>query len=161
MNKIYLRVDGVLHYHEAWVAEDTLIEHWGVVGERGETAERKLATKAKAKEAAAVADALKPALAKGYAPIADDDHAVLLIEYAVDGMGTGVDLKKRHDLEARMNETLGWTGLGECDGGEIGSGTMEVCCFVVDFAIAQRVIEADLKDTPFGDYTRIHREDEA
>ena len=160
MNKIYLRIDGVLRYHEAWVSEGMLIEHWGVVGERGEMAERKLATKAKSKEATAVADALKPALAKGYAPIDDEAHAVLLIEYAIKGMGTGIDLKKRHDLEARMDETLGWTGLGECDGGEIGSGTMEVCCFVVDFAIALRVIEADLKDTPFSDYTRIHREDE-
>ncbi len=159
MNKIYLRIDGVLHYHEAWVADSLVVEHWGVVGERGETAEHKRATRAKAKEAQAVADTLKPALDKGYALIADEDHAVLLIEYAIDGMGTGADLKKRHDLEERMNETLGWTGLGECDGGEIGSGTMEVCCFVVDFDIAQRVITADLAGTPFADFTRIHRED--
>lgn len=159
MNKIYLRVDGVLHYHEAWVADGLVIEHWGVVGERGQTAEHKLATRAKAKEAQAVADTLKPALEKGYAPIADEDHAILLIEYAVDGMGTPADLKKRHALEERMNETLGWTGLGDCDGGEIGSGTMEVCCFVVDFDIAKRVIAADLKDTPFANYTRIYREE--
>jgi hypothetical protein len=29
----------------------------------------------------------------------------------------------------------------------------------VDFDIAKRVIEADLRDTEFGDYTRIYRED--
>ena len=58
-----------------------------------------------------------------------------------------------------MNETLGWTGLGDCDGGSIGSGTMEVCCYVADFDIAKRAIEADLRDTEFGDYTRIYRED--
>jgi hypothetical protein len=54
-----------------------------------------------------------------------------------------------------MNETLGWTGLGNCDGGSIGSGTMEVCCFVVDFKIAKRVVEKDLKNTKFADYSRI------
>jgi len=59
-----------------------------------------------------------------------------------------------------MNETLGWTGLGNCDGGNIGSGTMEVCCFVVDFELAKKVIEIDLKNTEFADYTRIYNEDE-
>src|SRR5262249_42675093 len=53
---------------------------------------------------------------------------------------------------------LGWTGLGNCDGGSIGSGTMEVCCFVVDFKIARRVIEDDLKNTKFADYSRIYDE---
>lgn len=32
---------------------------------------------------------------------------------------------------------------------------MEVCCYVVDFEIAKRVIENDLKDTEFADYSRI------
>jgi hypothetical protein len=68
-----------------------------------------------------------------------DDHDILLVEYPIDGMGTGDDLKKRHRLEDRMNETLGWTGLGMCDGGSIGSGSMEVCNYVVDFEVAKAV----------------------
>lgn len=35
---------------------------------------------------------------------------------------------------------------------------MEVCCFVVDFEIAKRVIEADLAGTEFSDFTRIYDE---
>ncbi len=73
-------------------------------------------------------------------------------------MGTTEDLNKRHKLEERMNERLGWTGLGECDGGSIGSGTMEVCNYVIDFDIAKKVIEDDLKGTIFSDYTRIYDE---
>ena len=57
-----------------------------------------------------------------------------------------------------MNETLGWTGLGHCDGGSIGSGTMEACCFVVDFDIAKRVIEKDLAGSEFADFSRIFDE---
>jgi hypothetical protein len=38
---------------------------------------------------------------------------------------------------------------------------MEVCCYVADFDIAKRVIEADLKGTEYGGYTRIYREDDA
>ncbi len=88
-----------------------------------------------------------------------EDHAVLMIEYQVDGMGSEDDLAKRHQLEDRMNETLGWTGLGACDGGSIGSGTMEICNVVVDFDAAKKVIEEDLVGTEFANYTRIYRED--
>ena len=82
-----------------------------------------------------------------------------MIEYPVDGMGTSADLEKRHRLEDRMNETLGWTGLGMCDGGSIGGGTMEVCCVVVDFDVAKRVIEDDLSNSEFRDYGNIYREE--
>ena len=71
-------------------------------------------------------------------------------------------IEKEHCAQAlqdRMDEKLGWTGLGMCDGGSIGSGTMEVCNFVVDFALAKSVIEQDLAGTEFANYTRIYDED--
>lgn len=73
-------------------------------------------------------------------------------------MGTKEDLEKRHRLEDRMNETLGWTGLGVSDGGSMGSGSMEVCNFVVDFEIAKALIAKDLAGTEFENYTRIFNE---
>jgi hypothetical protein len=36
---------------------------------------------------------------------------------------------------------------------------MEVGCIVVDFDIAKKVIEEKLKDTEFGDYSRIFKMD--
>lgn len=71
----------------------------------------------------------------------------------------GKDLDKRYELQSRMDETLGWTGLGHCDGGSIGSGTMEVCCIVIDYDLAKEVIEADLDKTEFADYKRIYCEE--
>jgi hypothetical protein len=94
----------------------------------------------------------------GFRPVDIDDHCTLLIEYTVDGMGAKDDVEKRHRLESRMSETLGWTGLGTCDGGSIGSGSMEVCTFVVDFALAKAVIEKDLAGTEFENFTRIFDE---
>jgi hypothetical protein len=44
----------------------------------------------------------------------------LEIEYIIDGFGTEQDLDKRHKLEERMDEVLGWTGPGHTDGGSIG-----------------------------------------
>jgi hypothetical protein len=156
MLKLYKRIKRALHYHEAWADSAKVMEHWGKVGERGENAQHK--RNRKLSEEQNLKQVLSTPLAEGYQPIGDEEHAVLLVEYAIDGMGNTKDLDKRHALEERMNETLGWTGLGYCDGGSIGSGTMDVCCFVVDFKIAKRVIEKDLKNTEFADYSRIFDE---
>lgn len=156
MIKLYKRIKRVLHYHEAWTHGAKIIEHWGIVGKRGKTVEHK--RNKKLSEEDNLEQILSKPIAEGFAPIDDDAQTTLLIEYPVNGMGTAKDLGKRHKLEERMNETLGWTGLGFCDGGSVGSGTMEVCCIVVDFKIAKRVIKEDLKDTKFGDYSRIYDE---
>lgn len=157
MVKLYKRLpDGRLAYHEAWEHDGTITEHWGIVGDRGETKKHKLKRDQDANQA--IEHILIPAREDGFEEIDIDDHNVLLIEYAVEGMGTPADLTKRHELEGRMNDLLGWTGLGHCDGGSIGSGTMEVCCFVVGFDVAKSVIERDLRGTRFADYTRIFDE---
>ncbi len=157
MQKLYKRIDGVLHYHEAWAARGKIVEHWGVAGERGEMTTHKRAKGSD--EDAAIEEVLKGAIESGYVPVEEIGEFTLLIEYVVDGFGTKKDLKKRHALEVRMNETLGWTGLGHCDGGSIGSGTMEVCCYVADFEIAKCVIEADLAGTEFANFSRIYDEE--
>ena len=156
MIKLYLKTKSAMRYHEAWIDGTKIIEHWGVVGERGETKEHKKDRKKSGEEN--ILAVLAEPLADGFSPIDDDDLDVLMIEYAIDGMGNKKDLKKRHDLEDRMNETLGWTGLGNCDGGSIGSGTMEVCCLVVDFKTAKRLIAKDLAESKFSDFTRIYAE---
>ena len=158
MLKLYKRTDSVLHYHEAWVDGSKIREHWGIVGERGHTKEHAL-PKGKDEEDS-ILDILRPTANDGFRPIEFEDQATLIIEYVVVGLGTRKDLAKRQSLEQRMSETLGWTGLGACDGGSIGSGTMEVCCLVVDFEIAKSVIAADLAGTEFSDFARIYNEAE-
>jgi hypothetical protein len=147
MLKLYKRdADGRLAYHEAWHSDSGITEHWGRVGELGQTREH---------PAGKTLDlVLAEAKRNGFSG-AESEHFVL-IEYKVKGMGTSDDLEKRHALQERMDETLGWTGLGHCDGGSIGSGTMEVAVVVVDVELAKRVIAADLKGTRFHDYTRIY-----
>jgi predicted DNA-binding WGR domain protein len=157
MTKLYKRLpDGSLAYHEAWTDEHELTEHWGRVGTTGESKEHPLSKRSKRAEE--MARILAPARAQGFAEIDEADHATLLVELRIDGMGTRSDLKKRTRLEDRLNELLGWTGLGHCDGGSIGSGTMEVCCQVVDFELGKRVIEKDLAGTEFADFSRIFEE---
>ena len=154
MIKLYKKVKGVLRYHEAWANDGTITEHWGEVGKRGKLRQHEM--RGRKSEKRALREVLQAAIDDGYEDM--DDLKVVLIEYKIRGMGTAKDLDKRHDLQDRMNETLGWTGLGHCDGGSIGSGTMEVCCLVVDVGIALRVIKTDLKGSPFANYSRIFEE---
>lgn len=156
MIKLYKRLpDGTLAYHEVWIDEIKIIEHWGKAGTRGQSQIHEMKSTNEEKELQLV---LQSARHEGFTEIDLDHHRTLLVEYAVQGMGTTADLDKRHKLEEKLNETLGWTGLGMCDGGSIGSGTMEVCCFVVDFALAKSVIETDLQATEFADFSRIYDE---
>ena len=158
MLKLYKFTDNEKSYWETWDNDDGTHEvHWGVLGTEGDSKTIKSSFLKKVTDI--IQKEVDKRITEGYRPIEPEDHITLLIEYAVEDMGNGQNVEKRHRLEERMNETLGWTGLGVCDGGSIGSGTMEVCNFVVDFDVAKEVIENDLKDTEFSNYTRIYDED--
>lgn len=157
MIKLY-RADGdKKEYWETWDnGNGNFTVHWGELGTRGQSEVVESSFFKKAKRI--VEQRIPVKRNEGFNEVDTEDEFTLLIEYAVDGMGNEADLDKRYALEDRMNETLGWTGLGNCDGGSIGSGTMEVCCYVVDFELAKKVIEKDLLDTEFSNYTRIYDE---
>lgn len=154
MLKLYKFSKSAKHYWETWENNGVHTVHWGELGTKGQSKEIK-STFFKKAESVIQAE-INGLIEQGYKEIEDD--FTLMIEYPVNGMGCEADLAKRHRLQDRMDETLGWTGLGNCDGGSIGSGSMEVCCFVVDFEVAKAVIEADLKGTEFDDYTCIYDE---
>lgn len=150
MIKLYRKNPGGLEYWETWENEGEHTVHWGKVGDRGKSETVRGSLFRSTEE---IAEKKK----EGFQEI--DDLEVLMIEYTIEGMGSPVDLDKRHRLQERMDEMLGWTGLGHCDGGSMGSGTMEVCCLVVDFDIAAKAMAADLAGTEFANFTRIYKEE--
>lgn len=157
MIKLYRFSDNKKEYWEAWSNGDgNFSVHYGELGERGELTIVKSSLFKKAERK--IESEIATRRFEGYEEIGHDEHFTLLIEYEVDGFGTSSDLDKRYALQGLMDETLGWTGLGHCDGGSIGSGTMEVCCFVGDFELSKKVIEKDLAGTEFENYTRIYDE---
>ncbi len=158
MIKLYRRTTpGTLEYWETWDKGDgTYVVHTGVVGDRGTSGE--ISSSLFSAASKKIDKEISARKAEGFDELDPEDEFTLLVEYPVDGFGTEEDLDKRYRLEDRLNETLGWTGLGKCDGGSIGSGTMEVCAYVVDFEIAKAVIEKDLAGTEFANYSRIYDE---
>ena len=154
MIKLYKRSwTGKREYHEAFVMGELIIERWGRLGTRGESRHHRV--DCALDETGNLEAVLASARAKGFQRIDDGACAVLTVQYQICGMGSPHDLHKLHALERRLNGVLGWTGLGRCDGGRVGAGTMEACCRVVDFNLARMMIEEDLRATDFADYARI------
>ncbi len=157
MFKLYRISKDKKEYWETWDdGKDLHTIHWGELGTEGQT--REMTSTSDAQAEVAIQAEIHDLVKAGFDEIDMEDHITLLIEYAVDGMGSADDVDKRKRLQARMDQTLGWTGLGACDGGSIGSGSMEVCNYVVDFELAKAVIEKDLAGTEFANYTRIFDE---
>ena len=155
MLKLYKLNENKKEYWETWGNDDgSHVIHYGELGTKGDS--KVLKPSLLKNPSKIIQKKINKLVEDGFQQI--DDVFTLMVEYKVDGFGTPEDLEKRSRLQDQMNEILGWTGLGNCDGGSIGSDTMEVCNYVVDFDIAKKVIEEKLKDTEFKDYTRIYNE---
>jgi hypothetical protein len=154
MLKLYSKADGKFRYHEAWTDDAGIIEHWGVVGTKGRTRSHPLTENLA--ESTQIRRLLAPLRATGFKPLRTNQHRTLVVEYKIRGFGSSNDVRKRYKLQERLGNLLGWLGLGHCDGGSIGEGSMEVCCFVVDFAVAEKAIIRDLRGSSFANYTRIY-----
>lgn len=148
MIKLYTKQDGILHYWETWdKTPKSGIIHWGIVGERGLT--KVVRASGQTKFRALIQEEIDTKLAEGFTE--PDTESILVIEYEAKVMNAA-RLKKLHRLEERLDQLMGWTGLGHADGNGFGFGKMDVSVTVVDFEIAKSVIEYDLESTEFAKY---------
>jgi hypothetical protein len=118
MVKIYKSENGELLYWETWEDEGTTTTHWGKVGDSGQHESFKTTNSSRER----VKEDVRKMTEAGYRIFPEEEMATLIIEYKIEGMGNGVDLAKRHELESLLNNIFGWFGLGECDGGSVGAG---------------------------------------
>lgn len=130
MIKLIKQKDGELLYWEVWQDDKSLIVHYGTVGDTGKTDEIKLSLFQKAdKEMEKLAE---EQLANGYEELEEENLVEFVLQYNYEDNDIEEALNKRHLVEDLMNECLGWTGNGHCDGGDIGSGTINIFDFVID-----------------------------
>ncbi len=143
MIKLYKNQNSVMHYYEAWDNDKEVVVHWGELGNVGEN--KTVAIKQGENADNVVERELSFPRSQGYKEIKIEDHKTLVIQYKTETWGDEKDLEKRHKVENLVNECLGWTGNGHCDGGQIGSGSMEVFAYVVDPYIACKSLVDELK----------------
>lgn len=139
--KLYRHLAEKSEYWETWEEDDHIIVHHGPLGETGETV-RLPKNPASGSEVAAEAEQRR---SEGYREVPEEELTTVIVQYQIDDFGTEADLERRHEVEGLLEDRLGWTGLGHCDGGDIGSGTMNVFCLVVDPNVAVPLIVRELE----------------
>jgi predicted DNA-binding WGR domain protein len=144
MIKLYKRDGKQWLYWEAWDAGSArLTVHWGTVGETGRS--REVAVSARENADSAIERESQEPRSQGYSELDINHHAQIVVQFKTkDAWGDAIDLDQRHQVEDILNECLGWTGNGHCDGGDIGSGTINAFSFVVDPQLAVDAIVAAL-----------------
>ena len=155
MTKLYKNVGGLLRYHEAWERDGVIIEHFGKVGDQGEIWEHEPNPESVTR--LTTESVLSSARANGYLEISEEEHTSLVLEYPVkESFASEQELNWRNEVSEQVDQLLGWTGLGKWTGSSSGSGTMKLAYLVVDFELAKRVIEEELKKSQFLNYSRIY-----
>ncbi|WP_088292303.1 hypothetical protein [Bacillus mycoides] len=118
-------------YWEVWEEDEkTLIVHCGCVGDTGEMYEIELYPFQRVeKEMKELAD---EQLAGGYKELDEEELIEFVLQYEYTDDQLEEALEKRQQVQEIMDEVLGWSGNGHCDGGDIGSGTINIFTFVID-----------------------------
>ena len=159
MVKLYKKSDSATYYFETWVNEDkTLTTHQGKLGEVGET--ENLDTKNNDLSTdVLLAKYISKQKEAGYEEV--NDLTEFIVQYSYEKDPDKAELiEKRDYLESLFNNCLGWTGNGHCDGGDIGSTTMNIFCYVVDKNIAIHTILEVLEEEDLLDNLKIAYADE-
>jgi hypothetical protein len=141
--KVYRKLNGVTEYWESWQAAGEAFVHRGRIGDPGETQRFSMKEPGNARRVIEEVEKVEKA---GFKPISFEDCDQIVIHYRLEQWGSVEDHTRRVEIEDQMNACLGRTCLGYCDGGEIGSGSVNVFCEVLDAAIAEPVIVNDLRE---------------
>nr|WP_070960528.1 hypothetical protein [Hyphomonas sp. Mor2] len=145
-------------YHEVWVElkPRRIIEHWGMVGTRGDTDAHRIKLLRSLERQ--VDDLLDPARALGFTEIDPGDYQTLIVEFLLSDAWRRDDVLKIREAEEALSEVLGWTGLGFCEGETVTDTAIELTCRVLDPDLARTRIEEQMTGTEFADYSRIYQE---
>ncbi|MEM1036247.1 MAG: hypothetical protein AAGI14_05750 [Pseudomonadota bacterium] len=130
-------------YYEVWAepARRRIIEHWGVVGEAGETETHRIWFFGGLEKQ--FEKIMAPAHAQGFEEIALGDYETLIVMFTdQDDVPTPQESASVAD---QINEILGWTGLGFCDGDEVSGKDIDLTCRVVASDMARALIAEEAK----------------
>ena len=144
MLKLYKQGRGGMRYWEAWARGVWVVVHEGKLGERGKV--RHLEPQEGKTPEQMIAKAAETPRSKGYSEIPMEEHYQVVVQYRLETWGSSEDLAKAHKIEGLLNECLGWTGNGHCDGNDIGSGSMNIYSVVVDPQLAVETIITELRE---------------
>ncbi|MGE3803888.1 MAG: toxin-antitoxin system YwqK family antitoxin [Gemmataceae bacterium] len=143
MLKLYKRTRAGIRYWEAWNLDGSVVVHEGKLGDKGKHRFCRPPGRQSAKRF--IEEAARQPREQGYAEIDRADHTQVVVQFRLAGWGSVEDLNQGFRVEDVLNGELGWTGNGRTTGHDIGSGTFNIFCVVVDAELAVASILASLR----------------
>ena len=131
-------------YAEIWQDGQEAIVHEGKVGDMGESYSIEFETELD--YSVLLQDYMDNKTKDGFSQLQEEDMTTFSVCMSVESFGSEEDLTLRNRMEEILNEFLGWTGNGYCDGTDAGSGSMNIYCKVLDVEKALHGIKAALND---------------
>jgi hypothetical protein len=141
--KLYKKEDDKTLYWEAWPEGDDVVVHFGELGQQGETTT--LSLPEFEPPDTAIQKHAEEARAAGFQEIDQEELYELIVQYKVESDAGLDDVQLAYQVEEVLNDCLGWTGLGHCDGSDVGDGTLNVYSYVVDPRLACTAVVEELK----------------
>lgn len=121
-------------YCQVWNRESTLVVHRGVLGQRGVVTEKEIPATESLE--IAIQRAVQAAQATGFAPLQPEQQSQVLVNFNVSTWESSEIMSFHNTVQTVLNELLGWTGNGFCDGYTVGSEGLTMWCVVVESALA-------------------------
>jgi hypothetical protein len=140
--KVYRTRNGITEIWESWTASGEVFIRSGKVGEGAELRSFSLKERGRATLMIKEVEGIEAA---GFKALEMEDFVQVVIHYRLQRWGSVDDHARRVAIEDLMTECLTRTGLGICDGGDIGSATINIFCEVVDAATAEPIIINQLR----------------
>lgn len=155
MVKMYKHIDNRIDYFEVWLNDDvSLTIHQGTLGDTGETEDIIYDEEGDLPVEVAMAEIVAVQEGKGYSQL--DNLTEVVVQYQLNSKVKGIE----ENIEALLNECLGWTGNGHCEGVDVASDTINFFCYVVEKQIATRTILETLIEESYFDGVKIGYADE-
>ncbi len=136
-----------LLYKETWFDEKrkVAVVHYGKVGFKGKVEEIPIETK-KANDDF-VHNFCKDCESQGYAQIDEDHHHWVVVQFPLKSeLGNKRDLWLKDKVQEYLKDHLGWNGVGDVDGFDMGQKKLNIFCKVVDSEKAVSSIKTCLKE---------------
>ena len=159
MVKLYRKGNGMIEYAECWEDNGNAVEHTGKVGEVGNVREHPMLSLKS--YSSFMTEFEKRYSFQGYSRWPEDEENWLVVQFPINPIDMNAepiqvaseDEALRDQVEGLLKEALGWTGLGDVDGWEVGRCiqapdvyVLNVYCVVVDHVIGVKIVSQTLCD---------------
>lgn len=144
MIKLYKKVEDILYYWETWRAsENSGIFHYGKVGEKGFYEEIQDSIKGSYSEILEKELALR--ISEGYSEFCEDNLEFIEILIKVKMISKEYRMNYFLEIKFKIDELLGWRGLGHVDDISFDTTDVNIFCVVVNHNISKLLITNFLK----------------